>query len=131
MPYKDPAERTAYQRKWMRARRETWLQQNGPCRCGSWADLEVDHVDPSQKVSHRIWSWSESRRAAELAKCQVLCGDCHKAKTAQEKKARAKHGSETMYVKYKCRCDDCRRGRSERRKAERQRQAERHGSIRW
>jgi hypothetical protein len=45
--------------------------------------LELDHVDPALKVSHRVWSWARERREAELAKCQVLCHDCHVAKTAE------------------------------------------------
>lgn len=82
MPYKDLERQRAFQREAAAKRRAAWLAKNGPCReCGSWNDLEVDHIDPSQKTNHRIWSWSEERRATELAKCQVLCGPCHKAKT--------------------------------------------------
>lgn len=73
-----------YQSAWMKKRRETWLAANGPCRlCGSSERLEVDHIDHSTKVDHRVWSWSDERRKAELAKCQVLCHDCHKRKTAE------------------------------------------------
>jgi hypothetical protein len=46
--------------------------------------LELDHKDHRQKVSHTIWSWSMERRDAELAKCQVLCHDCHLDKTNKE-----------------------------------------------
>ncbi len=71
-----------YQKGWVRSRRLIWLEANGPCRqCGSWERLEIDHVDPTRKTSHRIWSWSAERRAAELKKCQVLCHACHRAKT--------------------------------------------------
>src|SRR5579863_7150610 len=70
----------------MKARRLTWLQENGPCaNCGSWTDLEVDHKDPEQKITHRVWSWKESRRLEELAKCQVLCYNCHKEKSNKER----------------------------------------------
>lgn len=66
-------------------RRALWFLENGPCRlCGSWDNLQVDHIDPTWKVSHRIWSWRADRRSAELAKCQVLCVKCHKAKTTAE-----------------------------------------------
>lgn len=34
----------------------------------------------TQKINHRVWSWAEARREAELAKCQILCHDCHVAK---------------------------------------------------
>ena len=60
---------------------------NGPCvKCGCWDldQLEVDHIDPNTKVSHRVWSWSKERRENELAKCQVLCRACHLTKTCGE-----------------------------------------------
>lgn len=72
-----------YQSKWVRKRRDDWMKANGPCRmCGSDQKLELDHIDPTQKVSHRIWSWARDRFEAEASKCQVLCRDCHRRKTA-------------------------------------------------
>lgn len=48
--------------------------------------LEFDHVDPTQKVaavgaltSRRPWS----EVAAEIAKCEVRCANCHRRKTAR------------------------------------------------
>lgn len=74
-----------FQKRWANNRRLRWIQANGPCRaCGSDYRLEVDHIDPAEKVSHRIWFWSDERRAAELAKCQVLCRRCHSKKTGAE-----------------------------------------------
>lgn len=71
-----------FQKEWRKKRRLDWITENGPCReCGSWERLEVDHIDPSAKLHHNIWSWSESRRLAELSKCQVLCHRCHRLKT--------------------------------------------------
>jgi 5-methylcytosine-specific restriction endonuclease McrA len=49
--------------------------------CGSVEQLELDHIDPETKVTHNIWGWAPSRWPAELAKCQVLCHDCHLAKS--------------------------------------------------
>lgn len=87
----------------------SWLALNGPCaRCGVWSELTVDHIDPLKKVSHRIWSLKESRRNRELAKCQVLCVECHKAKTSADKRAAMKHGTRGMYDKAHCRCPRCR-----------------------
>jgi hypothetical protein len=60
--------------------------------------MEVDHIDPALKVSHRVWSWSPPRRAAELAKCRVLCGVCHLAKSAVEN-SRAKMGAGNPHAK--------------------------------
>lgn len=73
-----------YQREWYQARRQAWFAENGPCkRCGSWENLELDHIDPSTKSHHRIWSWAKDRREAELAKCQVLCRKCHVRKSIE------------------------------------------------
>lgn len=65
-----------------KALRKEWLQEHGPCvECNSWEDLELDHKDPSTKISHSVWSWSIERRLKELEKCQVLCRECHLNKT--------------------------------------------------
>jgi hypothetical protein len=82
-----PEERRTYNREWMRKRRADWFSANGPCvDCGSWDDLELDHNSRADKVSHRIWSWSEERRYEELAKCVARCRKCHRAKTTEERK---------------------------------------------
>lgn len=108
MPYKDPEEQMAYQRRWVAARRAGWLEENGPCiRCGDWSNLETDHIDPSRKISHNVWSWSLARRDAELEKCQVLCVSCHREKTAEARRNSTPHGKEVMYRKYRCRCRRC------------------------
>ena len=80
MPYKDREMKRKFQREWLQARRQAWFDENGPCRCcGSDVDLEMHHLDPEQKESHSIWSWSKERRDAETAKCIVLCKICHRS----------------------------------------------------
>lgn len=89
MSYKDPAAQARYQARWAKKHRQEWIAENGPCRfCGSWDRLEVDHIDPTQKVTHAVWSWAPERRDAELAKCQVLCRACHSKKTGEQNRAR-------------------------------------------
>jgi hypothetical protein len=86
MPYADATVQRNYQRRWIAERREAWIRKHGPCiDCGTWDDLQVDHVDASAKVSHRVWSWSITRREAELAKCVVRCHPCHVKKTVAAK----------------------------------------------
>lgn len=70
-----------YQREWVAKRRRDWFKDKTCVRCGSTESLELDHIDPADKVCHRIWSWSKSRVAVETAKCQVLCNPCHQIKT--------------------------------------------------
>lgn len=82
----------AYQREWMRRRRQNWIDENGPCvDCGSDVDLEVDHVDAKTKSFNPsfIWSRKAEVREAELAKCVVRCSTCHQIKTsANEEQSR-------------------------------------------
>lgn len=121
MPYKDRSRQREYQKRWLAGRREAWLRQHGPCvRCGSSERLEVDHVDPEQKVSHRIWSWSKPRMEAELAKCQVLCRPCHVEKTHRQQWGGIQHGRIATYQRG-CRCDECRGVNAARVRAQRRR----------
>lgn len=108
MAYIDKEKQKAFCRNWIRERRAQWLRENGPCRqCGSWTRLEVDHIDPKQKVSHNVWSWRKDKRDAELKKCQVLCYKCHKEKTANDKWRPITHGTHGGYGRG-CRCEACR-----------------------
>lgn len=101
-------------RLWMRMRRDDWFRTAGPCvDCGSTEYLEIDHNNPAQKVSHRVWSWSEARRSAELAKCSVRCRPCHQKRHAT---APANHGTTTRY-RSGCRCAECRRANTNQRRS--------------
>jgi hypothetical protein len=85
--------------------RIAWFSTHGPCfECGTWANLELHHVDPSTKVDHKVWSWSPERREAELAKCVACCHTCHKEIT--EILLRVGHGHIATYQRG-CRCDLC------------------------
>jgi 5-methylcytosine-specific restriction endonuclease McrA len=113
MGYSDPDKQREYTRKWIAARRKEWFEGKQCVSCGSALQLQLDHIDPSKKVSHYIWSWAAERRMKELAKCQVLCSGCHKAKTAKDRADRVEHGSYTMYHKHHCRCVRCYRYKQE------------------
>ena len=82
MGYKDPGRRRTYAAAWTARRRADWFAGKTCAQCGSSENLQLDHIDPATKVSHRIWSWAEPRRVAELAKCQPLCATCHTHKSA-------------------------------------------------
>lgn len=104
MPMRTKEEQREYQRQWMKRRRQDFFKDKGCEICGVEEDLELHHVDPTQKVSHRIWSWSKERQETELAKCVILCVDCH---TEESKKQirQTEHGR-TMY-RNGCRCAIC------------------------
>src|ERR1700680_1765034 len=66
-----------------------YLQNCGGCAdCGETdlVVLEFDHLDPALKLdtlSQMIWGGSSLKRiAAELAKCDVVCANCHRRRTA-------------------------------------------------
>ena len=108
MPYKDPKTNREYQKKWRAQRRQQYFEGKCCAYCGSTENLELDHIDPSTKESHAIWTWSKERREAELAKCQPLCHDCHFQKSLKERTKPETHGHVTEYRKG-CRCTDCRK----------------------
>ena len=81
MPYKNKEKQKQYQREWVAKRKSDFFLNKFCIKCGAKENLELDHIDPSKKLSHRIWSWSEQRRLDEIAKCQILCETCHGEKT--------------------------------------------------
>lgn len=95
-----------YQREWIAKRRDAFFRDKECVLCGAVEALELDHVDPTVKVTHRIWSWSEARRAVELAKRQVLCASCHEHKTSRDRRTVLVHGTYNFY-KAGCRCQEC------------------------
>ena len=108
MGYADKTKQAEYQRNWMRKRREAWFADKSCERCGTTENLELDHLDPQIKVTHRIWSWRADRREAELAKCRALCQRHHMERTI-EQLSTAQHGvTVTLYDDYGCRCEPCR-----------------------
>lgn len=111
MPYKDPKVQREYQRVWISDRRTLWFSDKCCRKCSSKEALELDHEDPAQKWKHRIWSYSWTRIMKEVAKCQVLCHDCHMEKTIEDQRI-TEHGSETAYVHAHCRCEECSRNKN-------------------
>lgn len=111
MPYKDPEKQLEYQRQWIANRRAEYLKDKKCVKADNSCagPLEVDHVDPSKKWTHRIWSYCKAKRDAELAKCQILCQKHHMEKTVASiiKMRTASHGTQEGYNKWHCRCDAC------------------------
>ena len=117
MPYSEQDKKREYQRLWMQKRRASFFEGKACVACGSAEFLELDHVNPEEKTSHRIWSFSKKKQEEELKKCQILCKSCHLEKTRKWlKETRTqpiKHGTIHGYGKRKCRCEKCREARNE------------------
>ena len=114
-------------------RRETLVNlAGGKCsRCRSLKDLEFDHRDRTTRLfnlsgCHLDRSWAKI--IEELAKCDLLCAECHKLKTkeagdnpggvrgAGRGSGRVpEHGTAHMYIQYGCRCRHCQYARAEHR----------------
>jgi hypothetical protein len=66
-----------------------YLTENPCITCGE-SDivvLDFDHRDPSTKrttISKAATSWSWETIKTEIDKCDVLCANCHRRKTAKE-----------------------------------------------
>ena len=80
--------------------------------CGATSNLQVDHIDPDTKEFDPLAfpPKSKERIEKELAKCQLLCSDCHEIKSARDqgkKPAKGTHGTLSSYRHCKCRkCKD-------------------------
>lgn len=62
----------------------------GKCvRCGSVENLQFDHIDPTTKVNPVTRNnFTVENFWKEVKKCQLLCFDCHKLKTHEDRLAR-------------------------------------------
>lgn len=83
--------------------------------CGATDNLEIDHRDYRTKsfdLGKAFAGFSETRLAAELEKCWLLCVPCHREKTRVDNavqlgiRPRWQHGTLTGYRH--CKCDPCR-----------------------
>ena len=84
-----------------RAQKKAWVDNFrqdigcGLCPERHPACLEFHHIDPKEKdvnVSYAISRWSIERLQAEIAKCVVLCSNCHR-KLHWEERQQSKESS--------------------------------------
>lgn len=98
--------------RYHRRRAEAIVTFGGKCsKCGSVDDLEFDHIERSSKTGEigKIWAYKKSRLSEELAKCQLLCGECHKTKTLIDLGLTAGKGNHGTISSYRyCKCNLCR-----------------------
>ena len=94
-------DRKTFKKQWDKERRDhnnrlvkRWKLMKGCAVCGYKkhpAALVMDHIDPTTKCptlsNHRRSynpAWSKDRLKQEMAKCQVLCANCHQVRTFDE-----------------------------------------------
>lgn len=78
----------------MRRKRESFLQwmqelKSAPCTaCGKTfppVAMDFDHVRGEKvKGISAMWSWSRERILTELAKCDLVCANCHRLRTTSQ-----------------------------------------------
>ena len=103
--YKNKQKQREYAREWVAKRRREFFENRKCKTCGKITSLQLHHVNRKEKEGHAIWSWSKERREAEIAKCIILCSECHIELHAKEKRI-LEHGTCVMYRKG-CRCRLC------------------------
>lgn len=106
MPYKDRSKQRKYQLDFVVRRRREYFKDQKCLICGSLKKLVLHHMVPSEKNSHKIWSWRKERREEELKKCIILCDNCHKEIHGKYKNEEW-HGKRHGYEVKKCRCLKC------------------------
>ena len=79
----------AVRREKCRQKKATLIEHlGGKCvRCGTTESLEFDHIDRTTKeysIGARLYK-SLDLLYIEAAKCQLLCTECHKVKTKQDR----------------------------------------------
>jgi 5-methylcytosine-specific restriction endonuclease McrA len=88
----------------------------GKCvECGAEENLQFDHINPNTKVAKIsvIANWAWDRFLSEVEKCQLLCQDCHTAKTMVDLgRKRSEHGTRNKY-RVGCRCDLCKKANTD------------------
>lgn len=89
-------------------KRKAWAHEylgNKCANCGSTSNLEIDHVDPTNKSFSFGKGWGKPLAILqeELNKCQLLCKSCHDIKTNSRE---YEHGNVRLYWTG-CRCRLC------------------------
>lgn len=108
MGRRDPERQREYQRRWVAARRRAYFEDKACATCPSTERLQLHHIDPEEKEHHAIWTWARERFEAEVAKCVVLCADCHRTFHAIDQ---MRHGRKRY--QRGCRCQVCRAAKAD------------------
>lgn len=87
MAFKDKSKFNEYRNEWVRNRKRFFMEaKNVPCMdCGlvNPIVMEFDHR-PDEVKSFTIaanWQFSMDRLLKEIAKCDIVCANCHRLRT--------------------------------------------------
>ena len=96
MPYKDPRKekeyQKAYNREWKKKRKAAGkkhvekIKARGCDECGQRlppSAMDFHHIDPNTKTNKKIgnaicYDWPIPKIDAEIAKCKLVCANCHR-----------------------------------------------------
>lgn len=87
-----------------RTRQKEWIEQNGPCTCGSTQYLLVVWAGEGKSPFglSKIWGYSEPKRLAMLAGCRVECYQCYHDRRWPPRE----HGTGVQGIR-NCKCEPC------------------------
>ena len=116
------ANSNSYMKTYMLARYHKKMSEvknklGGKCvKCNSIENLQLDHVNPETKnfTVAKLWNSKKEVFDLEISKCQLLCKKCHEEKTLLDLgqvSAKITHGTLSSY-RY-CRCELCKKAKSE------------------
>ena len=116
------ANSNSYMKDYMLARYHKRMSEaknklGGKCfKCNSIKDLQLDHINPQTKnfTVAKLWNSKKKIFDLEISKCQLLCKKCHEEKTLLDMgrvSAKITHGTVSSY-RY-CKCEFCKKAKSE------------------
>lgn len=90
MPYKNKKKQLEVQNVWLIKRKE-WIQsfKDVPCAdCGVKYPphvMDFDHIGDAEKIRtvSKMTSFSKARILEEVAKCEIVCANCHRERSHQ------------------------------------------------
>ena len=74
-------DQTKHKRRRLRTRAYlVTYREEHPCVCGETdvAALDLHHKDPNEKVNQARYLYSMTQLLSEVAKCVVICANCHR-----------------------------------------------------
>lgn len=92
--------------------RTEWIEKlGGKCvHCESTENLNFDHIIASEKeydISRILSTHSKTKIIAEMAKCQLLCFECHVVKSVEMEDIHVVSHGGGLTGKKNCYCDLC------------------------